>query len=295
MPPDPSAVAPDIAALLAPFCVTREGPGPGPFQAIGQDGIRRVAERLEISLARAMALCLEHGVWPLRFARNRGVFSAQEQLRLLKSRAAIIGCGGLGGHVATLLARAGVGAFTLCDGDVFDETNLNRQLLCRETALGRGKALVAKEELAAIASHASVRVFPVAAGPGNLPEILSGASIVMDCLDSLATRRSVAQAANIAGIAFVHGAVAGCEGFAMLIRPGEKSLESLYPDSEGSLENTRAGGGAESSLGVPTLTPAGIAALQASLALQALTGKQPASGRLYHLDIAEPMLEALEL
>jgi len=289
------SLPPDLAALIAPFCVTHNGPGPDPFQSVNMEGVRALAQHLGISSAGAMILCLEYGIWPLRFARNRGVFLAQEQRSLLESRAAIIGCGGLGGHVITLLARAGIGAFTLCDCDVFDESNLNRQVLCRETALGRNKAVVAREELAAIASHADVRVFPVAAGPGNLPDILHGASITMDCLDSLATRHAVAAAADAAGIPFIHGAVAGHEGFAMLIRPGEKSLALLYSDRERTLENTRSESGAESSLGVPTLTPAGIAALQASLALHVLTGKQPDSTRLYHLDMAVPMLEVLAL
>jgi len=290
-----TALPPDLAALFEPFCVTREGPGPGPFQAVGLEGVRAIARRLEISPVRAMVLCLEHDIWPLRFARNRGVFSAPEQRRLLESCAAIIGCGGLGGHVATLLARAGVGAFTLCDDDVFDESNLNRQVLCRETALGQNKALVAQEELAAIASHTLVRAFPVAVDPDNLPEILRGASVVVDCLDRLATRRFVGAAADVAGIPFIHGAVAGYEGFAMLIWPGEKSLESLYPVEERSPEDAFAEGDAEFRLGVPALTPAGIAALQAGLALQVLTGKRPDGARLCHLDIAGPTLEVLAL
>ena len=285
---------PDLA-ILTPFCVTHNGPGAGPFQTVSLEGVHALAQSREISPAKAMSLCLAYGIWPLRFARNRGVFLAQEQRSLLESRAAIIGCGGLGGHVITLLARAGVGAFTLCDGDVFDESNLNRQVLCRETDLGRNKAVMAREELAAIASHADVRVFPVVAGLGNLPEILHGASIAMDCLDSLATRHSLAAAADAEGIPFIHGAVAGHEGFAMLIRPGEKSLELLYSGRERAFENTFSGSGAETCLGVPTLTPAGIATLQASLALHVLTGKQPGSARLCHLDIAVPMLEVLAL
>jgi molybdopterin/thiamine biosynthesis adenylyltransferase len=201
-----------------------------------------------------------------------------------------------------LLARAGVGAFTLCDFDVFDESNLNRQLLCRETTLGRNKAEVVREELGLVASHVDVRVASVVAGPGSLPEILHGASIIMDCLDSLEARHYVAAAADAAAIPFIHGAVAGHEGFAMLIHPGEKSLELLYPGR--GLSESNAGGhsgnaegrsGAESRLGVPTVTPAAIAALQVGLALQVLSGKKPDSARLCHLDLAGPMLEVLVL
>ncbi|MCL1939835.1 MAG: ThiF family adenylyltransferase [Desulfovibrionaceae bacterium] len=289
------SLSPDLAALLAPFCFPQTGPGPGPFQAVNLEGIRMLAGHLGISTSKAMLLCLGHDVWPLRFARNRGVFTAQEQCGLLQSRAAIIGCGALGGYVTMLLARAGVGAFTLCDFDVFDESNLNRQLLCRETTLGRNKTDVMREELGLVASHADVRVASVAAEPGSLPEILHGASIVMDCLDNLETRQYVAAAADAAAIPFIHGAVAGHEGFAMLVHPGEKSLEVLYPGSTLSESKAEGRSGAESRLGVPTITPAAIAALQASLALHVLSGKKPDSGRLCHLDIAAPMLEVLAL
>jgi len=229
-----------------------------------------------------------------RYERNIGAITREEQALLGAKKAAVIGCGGLGGHVAVLLARAGIGAFTLCDFDVFDESNLNRQLLCRETTLGRNKAEVVQEELALVASHADVRVVSVAAMPDSLPKILHGASVVMDCLDSLETRQYAAAAADVAGIPFIHGAVAGHQGFAMLVQPGEKSLELLYPaenydgDGKGRI-------GAESRLGVPATTPAAIAVLQAALAFQALFGKNPGNPRLCRLDIAVPMLEILTL
>ena len=284
--PLPSA----LAAMIAPFCSPEAGPGDGPFQSISLEGIRAAAGHLGISPREAMAFCLEHNVWPLRFARNRGVFNAGEQRRLLGSRIAIIGCGGLGGHVITLLARAGVGAFTLCDFDRFDESNLNRQLLCREAYLGRNKAEAAREELHRIASHADVRVFSEKAEPGNLAEILRDADSVVDCLDSLKTRRHVAAAAGSAGISFIYGSVAGEEGFAMAASPGDKSLDAFFGD--GAVPDAC---GAELRLGVPTLTPAAVAVLQARLALHLLAGRTLEKRYLHHLDLSGPMLELLSL
>ena len=63
-----------------------------------------------------------------RYERNR-IFSREQQEELSEKKAAVIGCGGLGGYAIEMLARAGVGHIKVCDGDVFDETNLNRQLL----------------------------------------------------------------------------------------------------------------------------------------------------------------------
>ncbi|SBW08463.1 ThiF family protein (fragment) [uncultured delta proteobacterium] len=279
-----------LDTLLAPFCTTRNGPGSGSFRTVTLEGARALAEHCAVSLRDAMMTVLEHDIWPLRFARNRGVFSAADQRKLLASHAAVIGCGGLGGHVATLLARVGVGALTLCDPDMFDESNLNRQLVCTEQNLGRNKALAAREAVSAIASHTRITVHPVAARPDNLAEILTGADIAMDCLDSLETRRHLAAAASEAQIPMVYATVAGDEGFTMLVRPGDKSLRSLC-GSEDSGEKT----GAETTLGVPTITPAATAAIQAALAIQCLLGKEMEEPLLLHLDLTVPQIDGLAL
>lgn len=262
----------------------------GGGKTIAQSGVKFVAEYYQVSTIQAMQICLKHGYWPLRFARNAGVFSAAEQSALLSSCVFVAGCGGLGGHVATLLARAGIGNFTLCDGDVFSESNLNRQMLCREDNLGKNKAEAATEALAAIASHAQVKTLTAMLDSGNVEEALTGADMVMDCLDSLPARKLLAEAAAKKNIPFVHGAIAGHEGFISLIRPGEDTLRVLYGEMPPSGRDC-----AEHSLGVPTATPAAAASLQASLALQQLTGKTTAAKTLYHLDVLAPLLDVMRL
>lgn len=262
----------------------------GGGKTIWQSGIKFVAEYYQVSTIKAMQICLKHGYWPLRFARNAGVFSAAEQSALLSSSVFVAGCGGLGGHVATLLARAGAGNFTLCDGDVFSESNLNRQMLCREDNLGKNKAEAAAEAIAAIASHARAKALPAMLDSGNVEEALAGADIVMDCLDSLPARKLLAEAAAKKNIPFVHGAIAGHEGFVSLIRPGEDTLRVLYGDEPPPSQDC-----AEHILGVPTVTPAAAAALQAALALRQLTGKTTAAKTLYHLDVLAPLLDVMRL
>ena len=65
----------------------------------------------------------------------------------------------MGGYAIEMLARAGVGHIRVCDGDVFDETNLNRQLLCTENVLGKSKAKVAAERINAINSESTAEAF----------------------------------------------------------------------------------------------------------------------------------------
>ena len=58
------------------------------------------------------------------------------QERLNNAHALVIGAGGLGSPVALYLASAGIGTLTICDGDVVDLTNLQRQIVHRVAAVG---------------------------------------------------------------------------------------------------------------------------------------------------------------
>ena len=75
-----------------------------------------------------------------RYNRNRMTLSPAENQKLREQKVCVIGCGGLGGFIIEELGRLGVGTITAVDGDVFDPTNLNRQLLSTETLIGQGKA-----------------------------------------------------------------------------------------------------------------------------------------------------------
>ena len=209
----------------------------------------------------------------------------------MSSTVAIIGAGGLGGMVSLLLARVGVGCLRICDGDAFDESNLNRQFLSSLARLGQNKAEVAAEVIAGINPAVEVAVFPFWANEENLPEILGSAGVVIDCLDNLETRYLVEKAAVGANIPFVHGAVAGMEGFVMTVYPGDPGLIGLYGPLAASKKES-----AESILGVPTVTPALAAGLQVNEALFVLLGKPaPARKRLLHLDRTGPSIDPLEI
>ena len=100
-------------------------PGVGPFELLGESHINY--------WGKLMVHLLGQNIWPERFRRNFGLVTAEEMTRLLQSRALVLGCGGLGGYAAELLARSGVGSIRLVDNDVFDESNLNRQRFCSES------------------------------------------------------------------------------------------------------------------------------------------------------------------
>ena len=273
----------NISALIKDELIVNSPPGQEPFHSVSEKTLVRVAGETAQSPREVMIACLRAGIWPERFRAQRGSFSAEDQARLLSSTAAVIGAGGLGGGVALLLARIGVGHLIICDGDSFEESNLNRQLLSRLDRLGKNKALCAAEEIAAVSPVVQVTVYPVFAREENLPEILDQARVVVDCLDNLAARYLLQQVAGRMNIPFIHGALAGGEGRVLTVFPNDRGLTELYGPRPPSKDES-----AESIMGTPTVTPTVVAGFQAVEAVNILLGKKntvrrpgpfPGSGR----------------
>lgn len=116
------------------------------------------------------------------------------QERLLLARALIIGVGGLGSPAALYLASAGVGTLALADGDVVDLTNLQRQIVHRESAVGLGKARSARQTLASVNADCHVIALQERLAGARLEEEVARADIVLDCSDNFATRHAVNRA-----------------------------------------------------------------------------------------------------
>lgn len=274
-----------LLGLLDKHLAWADSPGKGKYQTIDLAGLKIVAEEFGISLLESMRWSLAQNIWPLRFCRNRGLFSSSEQAELLSRHAAIIGCGGLGSFQSITLARLGLGKITLCDYDSFSESNLNRQVLCRENNLGQNKALVTQAEINSIASHVVVRAFDYAATAENLPCILGGVNIVMDALDNLQSRQELATAAHNKGIPYIYGSLAGLEGFAGILLPASSSSTKLLATSG------QEGAQAEKDLGVPTPTPPAVAVLQCLMAANTLLKREKKQSTLLHLDLTVPEIE----
>jgi len=165
---------------------------------------------------------------PERYARNFDTLTRTEQEQLASARVSVLGLGGLGGGVCEMLARIGVGHMTLIDGDVFDASNLNRQLLCTEALVGTPKAEAAKDRICAV--NSLVRVTPVAAyaDKTNLFDMITGSDLVVDCLDSIHVRFMLQDAAKKAQIPLVAGAIAGVSGQVTVFFPEDKGYELIY-------------------------------------------------------------------
>ena len=82
---------------------------------------------------------------PSFLMRTELLFGAEKLQKLRNSHVLVLGLGGVGAYAAEMLVRAGVGELTIVDGDVVEETNLNRQLPALHSTLGRAKSTVLKE------------------------------------------------------------------------------------------------------------------------------------------------------
>jgi molybdopterin/thiamine biosynthesis adenylyltransferase len=227
---------------------------------LDDDQALKIAGECRRSVHEIYTEALRLGINPYRYIRNREIISVHEQLRLAESRVAVVGAGGLGGQVILLLARVGIGHLLVVDHDIFDETNLNRQVLCSKESLGRPKPEMAVDVVGSINPGVEVTPYQTGLDSSNAPEILVGLDVVVDGLDNIPGRFVLERTTKKLGIPLVHGAVAGFEGWIMTIFPDDPGLKCLYGSEEGRKNDTKS---AEAILGVPALTPSIIATLQA--------------------------------
>ena len=203
-----------------------------------------------------------------RYDRNFDTLSKKDQKQLRMSKVVVIGLGGLGGGVCEMLARTGVGQLTVIDGDSFEASNLNRQLLSQEHLLGKPKAQAAGERINAINSEVIVISKVEYLDESNLLERIKDADVVIDCLDSIDTRFKLQDAAFKAGIPIVSGAIAGVTGQVTSIFPGDKGYELIY-GQKGRAQSK----GVEIKTGNISYCALFVAAIQASECVKILLGR----------------------
>lgn len=258
-------------------------PAKRPVRVISELRAQQAADLCQTDLGQVYRTALEAGIWPVRYMRNTASLSIQDQLKLARSRIAVIGAGGLGGHIAAAAARTGIGGITIADPDAFAESNLNRQAMCFSETLGTNKAAAAKTVLAAINPAVDVRAFAVAMDRQNAGEILEGADAAADALDSVASRMTLAAACRQAGIPLVHAAIAGFEGQIMSIFPREPGIEAVYGSPD---EHSASGPTPEAVMGVPGVTPALMATLQVMEIIKILLGRgRVLRNRMLYVDL----------
>lgn len=200
---------------------------------------------------------------------------------LRDSAVAIIGCGGLGCAAAPYLAGAGIGRLLLVDRDRVELSNLQRQVLFRNTDLGRDKATAAAEALRALNPGIEVRAHVGTVDRPQLGRVIAGADVVLDCSDNFPTRHAVNAACVAARKPLVSGAAIRLEGQLAVfdLRRGPPCYACVFGSDGPPAERCEDAGVLGPVVGV-------IGSLQALAALQLLLGHPAGAGTLTIWDAA---------
>jgi adenylyltransferase/sulfurtransferase len=191
------------------------------------------------------------------------------QAALSAARAAIVGCGALGGLQAEALARAGVGSIVLIDRDFVEASNLQRQFLFSEedAAVAMPKAVAAERRLRQINSTIDIHGIVADLDSASIADLLDGADLILDATDNFETRFLINDFSVARGVPWIYGAAVGSYGLMMPVLPGETAcLRCVYPEPPGGSQPTCETAGV---LGTITML---ISSLQAGEAIKLLSG-----------------------
>jgi molybdopterin/thiamine biosynthesis adenylyltransferase/rhodanese-related sulfurtransferase len=213
------------------------------------------------------------------------------QLKLLDSRVLMIGAGGLGSPAALYLAAAGVGTLGIVDGDIVDESNLQRQVIHSTADLGQLKAQSAKETIEGLNPDVKVVTYEERISSENIERILAdGWDVIFDGTDNFPTRYLLNDASVWHKIPVVHGSILSFEGHVSVFKPFEgPCYRCLYPEPPPPEMAPSC-----SEAGVLGVLPGMIGTLQANEVIKLLLGiGDPLIGRLLIVQALEA--EFLEL
>ncbi|MGB7159137.1 MAG: ThiF family adenylyltransferase [Tepidisphaeraceae bacterium] len=218
------------------------------------------------------------------------------QARLSSATVLLVGCGALGTVIADQLVRAGVGTLRLCDRDIVETTNLQRQVLFDEAdaKAGTPKAVAAAQRLGRINSTVRIEPHVVDVHSGNVEDLIGGrdgttrADVILDGTDNAEVRYLINDAAVKLGVPWVYGGCVGVSGRVMAIAPGKTPcLRCLFPDPPGAGELETC-----DTAGVLAPAAAIVASLQVALAMKILLGGEIAE-ELFSLDIWQGRVQTI--
>lgn len=219
----------------------------------------------------------------LMYSDNLGILTVEQLTTVSAQNVLLVGCGGIGGHMAHQLIRLGVKALTLVDFDRFTERNLNRQLFSDQTNIGFYKVDVIKKALLLIQPKATIKVYkkPIEDLDANF---LADFDCLIDAVDSPLTKAYLNEMADQVKKPLLHGACAGWYAQLAWIEPGCMLIKELYD------KQTQ---GLESDLLNPPFTPSLVASYMIAEFVKYLTDKRYATiNELRLIDLKNNMLSS---
>ena len=164
------------------------------------------------------------------FSRQIPYLGMKKQDMLLRSKVVVVGCGGLGSFVTSMLVRSGVGFVRVIDHDVVEESNLHRVSLFNGEDIGKSKAFLAEKRLKSINPEGRVEGIEDNLNPVNAEKLLSGFDVVVDCSDNMEARYLINRFCFKNEKPWVYGSILRDEGVSSTFSPeGRPCFACLYP------------------------------------------------------------------
>lgn len=231
----------------------------------------------------------------LRYSRHILLphFDITGQQRVLDSRVLVIGVGGLGSPVSLYLAAAGVGHLVLVDDDIVELTNLQRQIVHRQTTLGQQKTHSAAMALHELNNTIKVETIEHRLSEDEFFYQAQSADVIVDCTDNFSSRFLMNRISKQTKTPLVSAAAIRWEGQVSVYDPrqaGAPCYRCLYDESEGELQQSCS----ESGVIGPLLGMMGSIQAIETLKLLADTGKS-LNGRLIVIDALTMQLREIQL
>jgi adenylyltransferase/sulfurtransferase len=203
------------------------------------------------------------------------------QVRLLDAKVLLVGAGGLGSPAGFYLAAAGVGTLGVLDSDVVDRSNLQRQILHTNAAIGRPKTESAAERLRALNPDVKVVRHDLRLDSANVLDVIAPYDVIVDGCDNFSTKYLVNDAAVLTGKPVVYGSIFRFDGQASVFAPGRgPCYRCLYPEPTPAELAPSC-----DEAGVLGVLPGVVGLIQATEALKLLLGRgEPLIGRLLTYD-----------
>ena len=130
------------------------------------------------------------------FERRDLLLTPSQIEKLDNAKVALFGLGGVGGYTLETLIRMGIKNIFICDGDVFDESNLNRQILALKSNIGINKAVVGKNRILSINPEVKVEVFDKFVDEETIKEINFDFDYIIDAIDDTKAKVLLIKKAN---------------------------------------------------------------------------------------------------
>jgi len=221
-----------------------------------------------------------------RYDRQLHDIGIEGQLKLKSATVMVAGLGGLGAIAATYLAAAGVGRLILVDRDRVEETNLNRQVIYLPGDVGREKAVVARERLAALNPEVEVHAAVLDVFSDEFEELVKKSDVIVDGMDGWRQRLRLNELAVKHGKPLVHAAVESWYGQLMTVIPRETPCLHCVFSSVGERACSRIVGPVAGVFGL----------LEALEVIKLVTGKgEPIKNKLLVADLKNSTFEYLKL